>query len=158
MTVAILLAPATRVGYLLYPVDLFVWAWLLRSEDTVDPVPEEPERGAASRSRRARPEPAGPGTDGPVRRPSASGIVGRRRETERGARLGPRSVLVGDTVEPQRERGGARARPGHARARCLGAEERGRHGHAEVPLEAVAGGMLLQDQVAALDLGGRVPD
>jgi hypothetical protein len=36
MTVAILLAPATRVGYLLYPVDFFVWAWLLRSEDTVD--------------------------------------------------------------------------------------------------------------------------
>jgi lysylphosphatidylglycerol synthetase-like protein (DUF2156 family) len=39
MTVAILLAPATRVGYLLYPVDFFVWAWLLRSEDTVDPPP-----------------------------------------------------------------------------------------------------------------------
>ena len=36
MAVAILLAPATRVGYLLYPVDFFVWAWLLRSEDTVD--------------------------------------------------------------------------------------------------------------------------
>jgi len=46
MTVAILLAPATRVGYLLYPVDLFVWAWLLRSEETVDPVPEEPVRVA----------------------------------------------------------------------------------------------------------------
>jgi hypothetical protein len=40
MTVAILLAPATRVGYLLYPVDFFVWAWLLRSEDTVDPPPD----------------------------------------------------------------------------------------------------------------------
>ncbi len=40
MTVAILLAPATRVGYLLYPVDFFVWAWLLRSEDTVDPGPD----------------------------------------------------------------------------------------------------------------------
>jgi len=37
MTVAILLAPATRVGYLLYPVDLFVWAWLLRGEESVDP-------------------------------------------------------------------------------------------------------------------------
>jgi hypothetical protein len=44
MTVAILLAPATRVGYLLYPVDFFVWAWLLRSEDTVDPPPEDPRR------------------------------------------------------------------------------------------------------------------
>ncbi len=41
MTVAILLAPATRVGYLLYPVDFFVWAWLLRSEDTVDAVPDD---------------------------------------------------------------------------------------------------------------------
>jgi hypothetical protein len=41
MTVGILLAPATRVGYLLYPVDFFVWAWLLRSEDTVDPPPDE---------------------------------------------------------------------------------------------------------------------
>lgn len=40
MTVAILLAPATRVGYLLYPIDFFVWAWLLRGEDTVDPPPE----------------------------------------------------------------------------------------------------------------------
>ncbi len=40
MTVAILLAPATRVGYLLYPVDFFVWAWLLRSEDSVDPPPD----------------------------------------------------------------------------------------------------------------------
>lgn len=29
MLVAILLAPATRVGYLLYPVNLFVWSWML---------------------------------------------------------------------------------------------------------------------------------
>jgi hypothetical protein len=34
MLIAILVAPATRVGYLLYPINLFVWAWLLRrSED-----------------------------------------------------------------------------------------------------------------------------
>ncbi len=34
MLVAILVAPATRVGYLLYPINLFVWAWMLRrSED-----------------------------------------------------------------------------------------------------------------------------
>jgi hypothetical protein len=33
MAIAILVAPATRIGYLLYPVDFFVWAWLLRSED-----------------------------------------------------------------------------------------------------------------------------
>ena len=43
MLVAIVLAPATRVqDDLLYPVDLFVWAWLLRSEDTVDmPVEDD---------------------------------------------------------------------------------------------------------------------
>ncbi|MHB8681103.1 MAG: glycosyltransferase 87 family protein [Acidimicrobiales bacterium] len=46
MTVAILLAPATRVGYFLYPVDFFVWAWLLRSEDghTLPLALEEAER------------------------------------------------------------------------------------------------------------------
>jgi hypothetical protein len=34
MLVAILVAPATRVGYLLYPINLFVWAWMFRrSED-----------------------------------------------------------------------------------------------------------------------------
>ncbi len=38
MLVAILLAPATRVGYLLYPINLFVWAWMLRRAD--DPPPE----------------------------------------------------------------------------------------------------------------------
>ncbi len=36
MLIAILLAPATRVGYLLYPINLFVWAWMLRGAD--DPV------------------------------------------------------------------------------------------------------------------------
>jgi hypothetical protein len=43
MLVAILLAPATRVGYLLYPINLFLWAWMFRrSEDPADrgPVPE----------------------------------------------------------------------------------------------------------------------
>ena len=53
MTVAILLAPATRVGYLLYPVDFFVWAWLLRSEDTVDPPPDD-VRGRRRRCPRGR--------------------------------------------------------------------------------------------------------
>jgi hypothetical protein len=33
MTVAILLAPATRVGYLLYPINFFVWAALFRATD-----------------------------------------------------------------------------------------------------------------------------
>ena len=30
MLLAVLLAPATRVGYLVYPINLFAWAWLLR--------------------------------------------------------------------------------------------------------------------------------
>jgi hypothetical protein len=33
MLIAILFAPATRVGYLLYPVNFFVWAYLLRDAD-----------------------------------------------------------------------------------------------------------------------------
>jgi len=37
MLVAILLAPATRVGYLLYPINLFLWAWMFRrSSDPLD--------------------------------------------------------------------------------------------------------------------------
>ena len=40
MLIAILLAPATRVGYLLYPVNLFVWAWMLsRADDPAEPAP-----------------------------------------------------------------------------------------------------------------------
>jgi hypothetical protein len=36
MLIAMLLAPATRVGYLIYPANLFVWAWMLRwAEDPV---------------------------------------------------------------------------------------------------------------------------
>jgi hypothetical protein len=42
MTVAILLAPATRVGYMLYPINFFAWSWLLSSEDKVSPVAERP--------------------------------------------------------------------------------------------------------------------
>jgi hypothetical protein len=38
MTVAILVAPATRLGYLLYPVDFFIFSWLLRSEDVGSPM------------------------------------------------------------------------------------------------------------------------
>ena len=39
MLVAILLAPATRVGYLLYPINLFLWAWMFRRSD--DPADVE---------------------------------------------------------------------------------------------------------------------
>jgi MYXO-CTERM domain-containing protein len=39
MTVAILLAPATRVGYVLYPANLFIWGWMLRrAEDPAVPM------------------------------------------------------------------------------------------------------------------------
>ena len=41
MLVAIAFAPATRVGYLLYPVNLFVWGWMLR-EDPRSTVVVEP--------------------------------------------------------------------------------------------------------------------
>jgi len=36
MTAAILFAPATRVGYLLYPINFFIWAWLIRSEEEAE--------------------------------------------------------------------------------------------------------------------------
>jgi hypothetical protein len=36
MTAAILAAPATRVGYLLYPINFFIWSWLLRSEEEAE--------------------------------------------------------------------------------------------------------------------------
>jgi hypothetical protein len=39
MLIAILLAPATRVGYLLYPINLLVWAWMLRqAEEPASPT------------------------------------------------------------------------------------------------------------------------
>jgi hypothetical protein len=41
MLIAIVLAPATRVGYLLYPINLFVWAWMLRQADEPDPRPSD---------------------------------------------------------------------------------------------------------------------
>jgi len=47
MLVAIMLAPATRVGYLLYPINLFVWAWMFRrSSDPVDEI-DAPSEGDA---------------------------------------------------------------------------------------------------------------
>jgi hypothetical protein len=36
MLVAIFFAPATRVGYLLYPIDFFVWSYLLRGAERAD--------------------------------------------------------------------------------------------------------------------------
>ena len=53
MLIAILVAPATRVGYLLYPINLFVWAWMLRRSDdpaVAVPAPEGPAGQAAAQS------------------------------------------------------------------------------------------------------------
>jgi hypothetical protein len=64
MTVAILLAPATRVGYMLYPINFFAWSWLLSSEDRTSVAGEEPVDDAiavgpgGARAERVR-EPAG---------------------------------------------------------------------------------------------------
>jgi hypothetical protein len=62
MLVAILLAPDTRLGYMLYPVNFFVWAWLLNSEDrstlALVEVGEQralPARESVSHERRERP-------------------------------------------------------------------------------------------------------
>ena len=51
MLMAILLAPATRVGYLLYPINLFLWSWMFRcSEDPADAdaVGQPPDDGSAA--------------------------------------------------------------------------------------------------------------
>lgn len=49
MTIAILVAPATRVGYLLYPINLFVWAWLFRRSE--EPASIRAAPGAPPRHR-----------------------------------------------------------------------------------------------------------
>jgi hypothetical protein len=42
-------APATRVGYVVYPVNLLVWAWLFRSvRDDRDEVTAPADSGALS--------------------------------------------------------------------------------------------------------------
>jgi hypothetical protein len=48
MLIAILLAPATRVGYLLYPIDLFLWSWMLKG--SYDPVAPDQSSSGSSRS------------------------------------------------------------------------------------------------------------
>ncbi|MGH9044513.1 MAG: glycosyltransferase 87 family protein [Acidimicrobiales bacterium] len=37
MLVAILVAPATRIGYLVYPINFFVWAFMLRGAEATEP-------------------------------------------------------------------------------------------------------------------------
>jgi Glycosyltransferase family 87 len=40
MAVIILLAPATRIGYLLYPINFFVWSYLFRDIERAEEIPE----------------------------------------------------------------------------------------------------------------------
>jgi hypothetical protein len=35
MLFAILVAPATRIGYLIYPINFFVWGFLLKGADEI---------------------------------------------------------------------------------------------------------------------------
>jgi hypothetical protein len=51
MLIAILVAPATRVGYLLYPINLFVWAWMLRRSDDPAAPAAAPGRFSAAAER-----------------------------------------------------------------------------------------------------------
>ena len=79
MSALILLAPNPRVGYLLYPINFFVWAYLLRTPadapELLDVVPAD----AGRRRRRAlsppRPEPLAGGI--------ACDVVSRRRSPGR---------------------------------------------------------------------------
>jgi hypothetical protein len=48
MTVAVLFAPATRFGYLLYPINFFVWAYLFRRIDAWDPAKPDERTGAVA--------------------------------------------------------------------------------------------------------------
>ncbi len=79
MLIAILLAPATRVGYLLYPINLFVWAWMLRrSTDPAVPGEARPEADTGS-TQTAVPWPSTlatspPGT-GPMVQPGADQLL-----------------------------------------------------------------------------------
>lgn len=54
MAVAIVLAPATRIGYAIYPIDFFVWAALLHGEEQRDRLAEAPPSSAGRRRRRVR--------------------------------------------------------------------------------------------------------
>ena len=48
MLVAIAFAPATRVGYLLYPADFFVWAWMFDGADRSEAASLSPTLAAVT--------------------------------------------------------------------------------------------------------------
>ena len=86
MLIAILLAPATRVGYLLYPINLFVWAWMLR--------------GPTIRPTSGRHRGDGP-ADGVVRRDPARVVSCRRGVSNSSTEYGVDPVeVVGETTTP----------------------------------------------------------
>ena len=58
MTGAILLAPATRVGYLLYPINFFIWSWLIRSEEDAEVSREAVSVVTLADKKRVAPVPA----------------------------------------------------------------------------------------------------
>jgi Glycosyltransferase family 87 len=93
MLIALLLAPATRVGYLLYPINLFIWAWMLRR--AADPA--VPHGGKDSPPAEAW-QGAGPELD-----PSIPPVVGQpssdRSNSWRENGVVPVAV-VGDTTAP----------------------------------------------------------
>jgi Glycosyltransferase family 87 len=74
MLVAVLFAPATRVGYLLYPVDFFVIAWMLNTAEKDGPATPVAEESAASSG--LSPEPLAAATGGDVSRRRTLGRVG----------------------------------------------------------------------------------
>lgn len=84
MTIAIVVAPATRVGYLLYPINLFVWAWMLRRSDE----PALPE---------AAPSPATAGRSVPTLSSAQLSSASSNSSTEKG--VVPVDV-VGDATTP----------------------------------------------------------
>ena len=114
MAVLILLAPNPRVGYLVYPVNLFVWAYLLA----------EPDGGAANVARLLEPLTSWPPPAGPDR-------PGRSRSERTG------SPLFGVGLLEQAHGEGRVARGRRTLA------ERGRlDGHAHLPVVAVGPGQL----------------
>lgn len=72
MLVAIVLAPATRVGYLLYPANLALWAWVLRQSETPQ---EATDQGSASPGARHTPDEERQSVWGTSNRTRANGVV-----------------------------------------------------------------------------------
>jgi MYXO-CTERM domain-containing protein len=91
MVIAIMLAPATRVGYLLYPINLFVWSWMLSQADVPSVVgPDGPAVTAGTSGTHV-----GAGAVGVSADQLSSGISNSSTEND----VVPAEV-VGDTTTP----------------------------------------------------------